>query len=117
MSESEQTPVIDLPVALERLAGQDDLLRELAVMFLEDAPQSLADYRRHLATGEVDEARRAVHTLKGLFSTFEAVEATATAERGVAICENNPADAPANAAELAVQLADVEAALRSQLGI
>ena len=72
--------VIDLPVALERLDNDRELLGELADMFYEDGPEALDRFVRSLEAGDFAEATRAVHSLKGLFRTFEASAAETAAE-------------------------------------
>ena len=63
---------IDETVALEALNGNRQLLCELAVMFVEDSPSLLEDLAVAIANGEVETARRLLHTLRGLSSTFYA---------------------------------------------
>ena len=71
----------DEAAALAALGGDLALLRELASMFVEDAPLLVADIRLALDTEQASEVRRAVHSLKGLVSTFYAAEARDLAER------------------------------------
>jgi CheY-like chemotaxis protein len=60
--------------ALESLRelGGDEFLAELTDAFLVDAPNLLATLRRSLDHGDVDELRRAAHTLKSNGATFGA---------------------------------------------
>ena len=68
-------PALDVGAldALRELGG-DDFLGELIDTFLDDAPVSLAALRRSLEDGDVDELRRAAHTLKSNGATFGARE-------------------------------------------
>ena len=60
----------DRTVALEQVAGDLELLREIAGLFLQDAPRWLADIRNGIARRDSDTLERAAHTLKGAISTF-----------------------------------------------
>lgn len=69
---------LDLAAARRRVGGDDALLRELAVIFIDDAPELLAQAQ---ASVDTERARRAAHSLKGLASNFS--ESTATAAQAV----------------------------------
>jgi HPt (histidine-containing phosphotransfer) domain-containing protein len=73
--------VFDRAEALARVCGNLALLRELAEMFLEDAPQWLAAIRDTLRVGDASGLRRAAHTLRGSVSSFSAREAEEAAGR------------------------------------
>ena len=51
--------------ALERLDGDEDLLRELCQIFLEESPKTLRNLRQALAEGDAGAVMRAAHSLKG----------------------------------------------------
>jgi two-component system, sensor histidine kinase and response regulator len=51
--------------ALERLGGDEDLLRELCQIFLEESPKTLRNLRQALAEGDASAVMRAAHSLKG----------------------------------------------------
>ena len=51
--------------ALERLGGDEDLLRELCQIFLEESPKTLRNLRQALAEGDAGAVMRAAHSLKG----------------------------------------------------
>lgn len=60
--------------ALRDLVGNDpDMLREIVVAFLEDAPERLGEISRGLAEGDSTLVRRAAHTLKSNAMTFGAL--------------------------------------------
>jgi HPt (histidine-containing phosphotransfer) domain-containing protein len=64
---------MNLHEAMQRLGGDEELLRELAEMFFEDAETLLEIIReRHADTTQSQEVRRAAHSLKGLSSNFGA---------------------------------------------
>jgi two-component system, sensor histidine kinase and response regulator len=60
-------------VALLELFGEDeDLLRELVGLFLEDSPPLLNDLRAGVAGHDAAMVERAAHTLKGSVGNFAA---------------------------------------------
>ena len=67
--------------ALAALDGNRQLLRELAEMFCEDAPVLLDEMRTALDESDATTARRAIHSLKGLASTFFATNVNELAQR------------------------------------
>lgn len=58
--------------ALEGVGGKEETLRELAGLMLEGCPRLLEQMRQSLADGDVEELRRAAHTLKGSARLFAA---------------------------------------------
>ncbi len=50
---------------LERVDGDEDLLREVAAIFLEDTPGILDAMKKGIEAGMPDAVARAAHTLKG----------------------------------------------------
>lgn len=71
LSRNEQ--VMNLQEAMQRLGGDEDLLRELAEMFFEDAESLLGVIRNGYSDpSQGPEVRRAAHSLKGLSSNFGA---------------------------------------------
>jgi len=71
--------VFDKEVALARVGGDADLLKEIAQLFLEDYPKSLADLHEALNAGDARRVERAAHGLKGAVSNFGAAPAVAAA--------------------------------------
>lgn len=65
----------DYQQALERLGGDDQLLGEIAEIFLATAPATLAQIRQTIADGRHEELSRAAHTLKGSVANFAAPDA------------------------------------------
>jgi histidine phosphotransfer protein HptB len=65
------TPIASLRVswdkteALERLGGDEDLLRELCGIFLEESPKLVQKLRHALAESNANALMRAAHSLKG----------------------------------------------------
>ena len=58
-------PVIDLPVVLERVEDDRELLRELVGLFLDDAPPRLTAIHDAVDSRDADGLRRSAHALKG----------------------------------------------------
>jgi len=76
--------VID-PRAIEDLralnAGDnDEFLREIAGIFLEDTPQRIAELEQSLAAGDLSKFSRAAHSIKGSSSNLGASALRAAAE-------------------------------------
>jgi hypothetical protein len=57
--------------ALNRVAGDMDLLVAIASLVAEDAPDVFTKLRAQLAEGDLPEAAATGHQLKGMLSTFE----------------------------------------------
>lgn len=66
--------LIDEQLALRALSGDRKLLRELATMFVEDAPLLLEDLEQAIDRRDLATAQRAIHSLRGLSLTFYANE-------------------------------------------
>jgi two-component system sensor histidine kinase/response regulator len=84
MSTPSVYPVIDRDVALARVGGDADLLKEIAQLFLDDYPKALANLRTAVACSDARNVERAAHGLKGSVSHFgasAAVEAACTIEQ------------------------------------
>jgi HPt (histidine-containing phosphotransfer) domain-containing protein len=74
------TPVLDWDAALQRMAGDRELLQELINIFLAALPEQIAQIRNAVATRDAPRLHRAAHALKGTVSTFSAKHAFAAAE-------------------------------------
>ena len=75
LSVEEQLHRLDESVALSRVGGDIELLREVVGLFLDDYPQSLEMIRQAVAQGDQSSLERHAHSLKGSVSTFGAQEA------------------------------------------
>ena len=58
-------PVIDLPIVLERVEDDRELLRELVGLFLDDAPLRVRAIHDAVDSRDADGLRRSAHALKG----------------------------------------------------
>jgi two-component system, sensor histidine kinase and response regulator len=65
--------------ALAHVRGDEDLLRELAAIFVDEWPRWLAGLRDGLAQGDAALVQRTAHTVKGSLGTFAATTAHAAA--------------------------------------
>ena len=57
-------------LALERVGGDEDLLREIAVLFLDDYPSLISQIQAALADSDAQNLERAAHSLKGSVANF-----------------------------------------------
>jgi histidine phosphotransfer protein HptB len=78
-------PVIDLQ-AIENLRAlnpddNDEFLREIAGIFLEDTPLRIAELDESLAAGDIPKFARAAHSIKGSSSNLGAMTLRAAAEK------------------------------------
>ena len=73
-------PALDVAAALEYVGGDRELLRELLIMFGEDAPGYLAALHRGLDDANAGDLMKAAHTLKGSLRALGARKAAALAE-------------------------------------
>jgi histidine phosphotransfer protein HptB len=77
--------VID-PQAIENLraldpGANDEFLKEIAGIFLEDTPQRIAELDQSLLAGDVSKFTRAAHSIKGSSSNLGAVALRAASEK------------------------------------
>src|SRR5690349_11418049 len=63
---------LDEAVALSRVGGDAELLREVVGLFLDDYPQALERIRTAVASGDQAGLEHQAHSLKGSVSTFGA---------------------------------------------
>lgn len=73
------TPRFDKSQALARVGDDEDLLKEITVLFLDDLSNMLAAIERAIQAGDASATERASHSLKGCVSNFGAAEAHAAA--------------------------------------
>ncbi len=67
--------VFDKAVALSRVGGDAELLKEIAILFLDDYPKSLTELREAVQTRDAKRLERSAHGLKGSVSNFGAAPA------------------------------------------
>ena len=78
-----QTPenALDRQVALARVGGDLELLREIAALFLEECPRAFAEIQVAVARGDAAKLENAAHALKGSVANFGARNAVEAAFR------------------------------------
>ena len=64
--------VLDRALALSRVGGDEDLLREIAGLFLDDYPNLVEKIKQALAANDARGLERASHSLKGSVANFGA---------------------------------------------
>lgn len=73
------TAVLDRTVALSRVGGDAELLKEIAQLFLSEYPSMLEQLREALAAGDAKLVERTAHGLKGSVANFGAPAAVEAA--------------------------------------
>ena len=61
----DETQIFNEAELLERLMGDEELVKTVVAAFLEDAPRQIAGLKQALAEGDLTRAHRQAHTLKG----------------------------------------------------
>jgi HPt (histidine-containing phosphotransfer) domain-containing protein len=80
--QSETHPeLIDRSVILDRVGGDEELLREISAIFLEEYPTLIEEIRSAVGNQDATGLERAAHTLKGSVANFGAQAATQAAYR------------------------------------
>jgi len=72
MSRQLDDQVMDRAAALARVGGDLELLREIAVLFLDEYPRALDDIHRALAARDAKLLEHAAHGIKGSVANFSA---------------------------------------------
>ena len=70
---------LDRAAVLDRVGGDESLLREITEIFLTEYPCLLEEIRTAVHTGDPNRLERYAHTLKGSVANFGAPEATRAA--------------------------------------
>ncbi len=66
----ESAPLLDLDTALGRVGGDEELLREIGALFLQEYPPAISDLRIAVADRDPKRIEHKAHSLKGSVSTF-----------------------------------------------
>lgn len=64
--------ILNRRLALERVDGDEELLREVARLFLDDYPRAVAEIHEAIASGDAKRLEREAHGLKGAAANFGA---------------------------------------------
>ena len=70
MEFGQQLAKLDKAIALERLGGDEELLKEVAALFLDEYPPLMGDIKSAIHDQNADQLERAAHSLKGSVSNF-----------------------------------------------
>lgn len=107
---------VNLVEMMERLGGDEELLRELVGLYVEDEGRLLEEIDRGIAVGDATAVRKAAHTLKGAVSNFCAPRAHAAAQ-ALEYCgrDNRLEEAPALRAALGDALTRVRTVLAGRI--
>ncbi len=104
--------------ALNRLGGDEELLRELCQIFLEESPKLLQKLRQGIGDTDPDAVMRAAHSLKGELGYLSAAGASQAARELEDMGhEKNLSRAPAVLAVLERELAGLHLALKDPAGV
>ena len=107
----------DKAEALDRLGGDEDLLRELCQIFLEESPKLMQKLRRAIADADAETAMRAAHSLKGELGYLGAAGASQAARALEDMGhENNLFQATETFALLEREMASLHLALKDPAG-
>jgi HPt (histidine-containing phosphotransfer) domain-containing protein len=71
----------DWNAAVEALDGEEEFLREIASLFIEDSPQWMREIRESIEQRDAHRLQSAAHRLKGSLLAFRATAATESAEQ------------------------------------
>jgi two-component system, sensor histidine kinase and response regulator len=72
---------IDREVALSRVGGDAELLKEIAQLFIDDYPRAMEDIRQAADRGDAKSLERSAHGLKGSVANFGAPSAVEAARK------------------------------------
>ncbi|HTP87040.1 MAG TPA: Hpt domain-containing protein [Bryobacteraceae bacterium] len=72
-------PALNLTAALDRVGGDEELLRELAGLFIDDYPRQLQQIEEAIGKQDWKTAEREAHSLKGAVANFGASDASEAA--------------------------------------
>ena len=73
--------VLDLPGALARLGGDEQLYADMVQFLREDCPSLLDELQAGIAASDASVVQRAAHSLKGLIANCGGVRAAEAAQR------------------------------------
>jgi HPt (histidine-containing phosphotransfer) domain-containing protein len=110
-------PALDRRTALKQLGGDEELLAEIAGLFVADAPGLLDAIRAGVEAGDADAVKRAAHTLKGSSGCVGGTHVAAAAARLEALgAADDLSDAAAPVETLSSELTRLLGALAAAEG-
>lgn len=75
------SPIFDYHASLARMGNDETLLREMAILLLEDGPRRMHEAVSSLKSHDALRTLHAAHTLKGLAANFGALRTVSAAAR------------------------------------
>lgn len=81
MSDQTPEPALDRHEALSRVGGDIELLREIALLFMDECPRALAEIQGAIEQGDALKLENTAHSLKGSVANFGARAAVEAAFR------------------------------------
>jgi HPt (histidine-containing phosphotransfer) domain-containing protein len=72
MLETQVNVLVNREAALDRVGGDEELLAEIARLFIEDYPRMIDDIRAAVAANDATNLEHAAHALKGSVANFGA---------------------------------------------
>lgn len=104
--------------ALDRLGGDEDLLREFCQIYLEESPKLLEKLRQAVAEGDAESVRRVAHSIKGEVGYLGAEAASQAARQLENMGNDNDLSRAAVVFDvLERELIGVQAALQDMAGV
>jgi two-component system, sensor histidine kinase and response regulator len=104
--------------ALERLGGDEALLRELCEIFLEESPKLMRKLGKSIVEGDADSVMRAAHSLKSEVGYLGAAEASQAAQQLEDMgAENKLASAPETLIVLEREIFGLHSAIKDSAGV
>jgi HPt (histidine-containing phosphotransfer) domain-containing protein len=114
--ESPWDSVMDADQVLQRLGNDEDLLRDIIQIYLEDVPGMVKKIHAAVEENDANSLQRAAHSLKGLASTLSAHEVVDVAYRLEHIAATrNLADAAKTAVEVDQRVDELSRAVKDYL--
>jgi HPt (histidine-containing phosphotransfer) domain-containing protein len=108
--------VMDVEDALHRLGEDQELLRDIAQIYLEDAPAMVEKIHHAASQGDTSALQRAAHSLKGLAATLSAAEVAGAAARLEHMAASrNLSDTAKAVSEIDQHVSDLNAAVQQLL--
>lgn len=102
--------------ALNRLGDDEELLRDIMQIYLEDAPAMIEKIHKAVAESDANSLQRAAHSLKGLAATLSAHEVASAAARLEHIAASrNLGEAAQSAAEVDQRVSELNQAAQQFL--
>ena len=106
----------DREAALDRFGGDIRLMKDLIVVFLENAPRQLAEIRESIASCDSRRLERVAHTLKGDAGMWETYGVQETAKRLETMARDGDfSETETTCTQLEVELGGLTNALREFL--